>query len=184
LAADSPGAHKDTLAANSGWRLLVDGGVQRAVNLTFDELVAMPRSTVSAKLVCPGVFVEDGNWTGVRLGLVLERAGFDPNATSVKFFAQDGYEVSLSMGEAMREDVIVAYEKDGELLPETTRLVIPGTVGSQWISNITQIVLPASTGDFPIVVPVAIMVIALAATALYVIRKGKRIRDIDKAASV
>jgi DMSO/TMAO reductase YedYZ molybdopterin-dependent catalytic subunit len=181
---DSSGARRYTLTVDSGWRLLVDGGVQHPVNLTFDELLAMPRSTVSAELDCPGFFVIDGNWTGVKLGLVLEKAGFDPNATLVKFFAQDGYEVSLSMGDAMRGDVIIAYEKDGEPLPETTRLVIPGTIGSQWISKITQIVLPTSVEEFPIAVPVAILVIAVATTTLYVVRKGKRSRNIDKATSL
>ena len=81
----------------------------------------------------------------------------------------------------MRDDVIIAYEKDGEPLPETTRLVIPGTVGGQWISNITQISLPTSTGGFSIVAPTAIIVIAIAAPILYMIRKRKRGHDIDSA---
>jgi DMSO/TMAO reductase YedYZ molybdopterin-dependent catalytic subunit len=139
LGTDSYGAQKDTLTASSEWRLLVDGGVQRPINLTFDELVAMPRSTISAELVCPGFFTINGNWTGVTLRLVLEKAGFDPNAATVEFLAQDGYQVSLSIREAMRDDVIIAYEKDGEPLPEATRLVIPGTIGGLWIRYITQI---------------------------------------------
>ena len=130
---------QNTLTANSETTLLVDGGVQHPINLTVSELAAMPRSTVSAELVCPGFFTIDGNWTGVKLRLVLEKAGFNPNAATVEFFAQDGYQVSIPMEAAMRNDVLVAYEKDGEPLPETTRLIIPNVIGGQWISNITQI---------------------------------------------
>jgi DMSO/TMAO reductase YedYZ molybdopterin-dependent catalytic subunit len=41
----------------------------------------------------------------------------------------------------MREDVIIAYEKDGVSLAERTRLVIPGANGSEWISGIIQIII-------------------------------------------
>lgn len=181
MGTDSSGANQNTLTANSECILFVDGGVQRPINLTFYEIAAMPKSTVPAALICPGFFTINGNWTGVRLGLVLEKAGFDPNATTVNFLAQDGYQVSLSIRDAMREDVIIAYEKDGEPLPEAPRLVIPGTVGGQWISNITQISLPTSTGGFSIVAPTAIIVIAVAAPSLYMIRKRKRGHDIDSA---
>ncbi len=165
---------KETLSAGSESTLiLVDGGVGQPLNLAYDELVAMPRVTVSAELVCPGFFTIKGNWTGVRLRLVLEKAGFDLNADTVKFFAQDGYEVSLSMRDAVRDDVILAYEKDGTPLAEKTRLVIPGTVGGQWISNITKIALPSSTVRFPFAFPIATVGVVVAATTSYMIRKGK-----------
>jgi DMSO/TMAO reductase YedYZ molybdopterin-dependent catalytic subunit len=176
-------AHKEILAANSEWRLLVDGGVQRPLNLTFDELVAMPRSTVFSTLYCDGVFVESGNWTGVRLELVLEKAEFDPNATTVRFIAQDGYEVSLSIADAMREDVIIGYEKDGATLPETTRLVIPSANGSQWISNITQIVALTSTPEFSNIFALAISLVAVAFIIALLRRKrscGARLSKLSK----
>jgi DMSO/TMAO reductase YedYZ molybdopterin-dependent catalytic subunit len=75
----------------------------------------------------------------VRLGLLLEKAGLPQQARTVEFHATDGYTVRLTLSTAMREDVIVAYEKDGSSLPETTRLVIPSANGSEWISRITQI---------------------------------------------
>jgi DMSO/TMAO reductase YedYZ molybdopterin-dependent catalytic subunit len=175
LSTDSSGSHKDTLTAVSESTLiLVDGGVGHPLNLTYSELVAMPRSTVSAELVCPGFFTMNGNWTGVRLWLVLEKAGFDTNASTVNFSAQDGYQVSLSITDAEREDVIIAYEKDGAPLPETTRLVIPGTTGGQWISNITEIALPSSNGGSSIAFPIAITAIVIVTAASCMILKRKR----------
>jgi DMSO/TMAO reductase YedYZ molybdopterin-dependent catalytic subunit len=43
------------------------------------------------------------------------------------------------METATREDVIVAYEKDGQPLTEQLRLVIPGMNGNLWIAQITSI---------------------------------------------
>lgn len=144
-------ASKDILTADSEWRLVVDGEVHSALNLTLDELQMMERSTVFAELYCYGEFVTSGNWIGVRLGLLLEEAGLYPEVVNVTFYANDSYTTTLSIAKAMREDVIVAYEKDGEPLPERTRLVIPGENGAQWISMITEITVGTvrSIPEFP-----------------------------------
>ena len=62
---------------NSEWKLAIYGFVSNPMNLTFNELIAMPRSTVNAELYCvdnPKNPRSKGNWTGVKLGLILERA--------------------------------------------------------------------------------------------------------------
>jgi DMSO/TMAO reductase YedYZ molybdopterin-dependent catalytic subunit len=143
-----------TLATNSSptsstenfeWALLVDGFVQRPLNLTLNELVAMPRSTVNAELYClpavgsSGVLVDYGNWTGVRLELVLEKAGVSPQAVKVAFYAEDGFTTDLAVTTAMREDMILAYEKDGKPLPEKLRLAVPGMWGYKWIKWLIHI---------------------------------------------
>lgn len=110
------------------------------IYLDYNELVTMPRSTVYAELYCYGSLVERGNWTGVKLKLVLEKAGLSPQAgTAIEFYASDGYSIELPFSVAMREDVIIAYEKDDKPLTETTRLVVPGENGAEWIGMITQI---------------------------------------------
>ena len=49
-------------------------------------------------------------WTGVPLSAVLDRAGVDPSANGVSFGSFDGtYTESLTMAEARRPDVLVAY---------------------------------------------------------------------------
>jgi DMSO/TMAO reductase YedYZ molybdopterin-dependent catalytic subunit len=125
--------------ADSDWRLTINGAVSNTLNLTLDDLAAMPKTTVNAILACYGQFVVSGDWTGVRLGLLLEQAGYNQGAESVDFYAQDGYQTNLPIETAMRQDVIVAYEKDGQPLTETLRLVIPGANGNLWIALITSI---------------------------------------------
>ncbi|MDH5596410.1 MAG: molybdopterin-dependent oxidoreductase [Candidatus Bathyarchaeota archaeon] len=148
LSPEFSSAPKNIMTGDSERSLLVDGLVSRPLNLAFSELVAMPRSTVDAELWCvtPGGFpppflVASGNWTGVRLGLILEKAEASQQAVTVEFYAKDGYTTNISVTAAMRKDVILAYEKDGEPLPETLRLVFPEAPGYLWISMITHIKL-------------------------------------------
>ena len=127
------------------WSLLVDGFVQRPLNLTLNELVAMPRSTVYAELYClpavgsSGVLVDHGNWTGVRLELVLEKAGVSPQAVKVAFYAEDGFTTDLTVTTAMCEDIVLAYKKDGKPLPEKLRLTVPNMWGYKWIKWLIHI---------------------------------------------
>jgi DMSO/TMAO reductase YedYZ molybdopterin-dependent catalytic subunit len=126
------------------WTLVVDGLVQSPLSLTFDDLLAMPTSTVYAKLYCvdwPSTPIAEGNWTGVRLGLILEEAGVSPEAVKVAFHAGDGFSTDLTVATAMRDDIILAYERDGASLQEKVRLVTPCKWGYKWITGPTHIEL-------------------------------------------
>jgi len=143
------------------WQITVDGAVQNPLQLNLAELIEMPRTTVRAELTCYGLPLANGDWTGVRLWLVLEKAGIIEQNVAVTFIASDGYEIKdFPMNEAKREDVLLAYELDGQSLPETIRLVVPGANGNVWIKWITKItvklpstevspVLPQSEGALP-----------------------------------
>ena len=126
------------------------------VTLNFDELVNMSRTTVYAELYCYGLLIKSGDWTGVRLGLVLEKAGVSVylQLGSVEFYAIDGYSTNLDLLAAARSDIIIAYEKDGLPLVETTRLVIPYANGDKWISNINQIkiVIPSNNTEISVII--------------------------------
>jgi hypothetical protein len=118
--------------------------VQSPLSLTFDDLVAMPRSTVYSKLYCvggPATVLAEGNWTGVRLGLILEEAGVSPLAVKVAFYADDSFSTDLTVATAMRDDIILAYERDGEPLREKVRLVVPCKWGYKWITKPSHIEL-------------------------------------------
>src|SRR4030042_2911566 len=104
----------------------------------------MPQTTVNAAIICvdfPNNVIVQGNWTGVNLWLLLEPAGVSPDAVKVAFYASDGFSTDLPVETAKREDIILAYEKDGAPLGETLRLVVPGKWGYKWISQVTRIEL-------------------------------------------
>ena len=131
-------------AADPEWTVIVDGFVESPLNLTIDDIAAMPPSTVYGVLICVGLPtspLEEGYWTGVRLGFILEQAGVSPEAVKVAFYADDGFTTDLPVTTAMRDDIILAYEKDGEPLAENLRLVVPCKWGYKWIRDLTHIEL-------------------------------------------
>jgi hypothetical protein len=125
------------------WQLIVTGLVDNPLNLSLAEIVAMPKTTVNAALICvdaPRNVLVEGNWTGIKLRLLLEEAEISAAAIKVGFYAADGYSTDLTVETAMRDDIILAYEKDGEPLNDL-RLVVPGKWGYKWISQVTVIEL-------------------------------------------
>ena len=61
--------------------------------------------------------VPDVEWRGVLLRDVLDRAGVQPKAKALQFISFDGtYTESLTLDQARRSDVLVAYELEGKQL--------------------------------------------------------------------
>jgi hypothetical protein len=77
----------------------------------------------------------------VRLGHILEEAGVSPQAVKVAFYASDNFTTDLTVTTAMRHDIILAYERDGEPLTENLRLVVPCKWGYKWIRDLIHIEL-------------------------------------------
>jgi hypothetical protein len=130
--------------SGTDWQLTVNGLVEHSLNLTLADLNSMPQTTVYAQLICvgpPSFTVTEGNWTGVRLWLLLQEAGVLPETVKVAFHAQDGYTTDLAVDTALRDDVVLAYKKDGSPLSEALRLVVPGCWGYKWIAQVTGIEL-------------------------------------------
>ena len=128
----------------SEWQLTINGLVDRQITLTIDDLKAMPSTTEQATIFCvdfPQIIVTTGIWKGVTLSTLLAQAGVQPSAVKVGFFADDGYATDLDLVSATNQVVMVAYEKDGEPLSETLRLVVPSRWGYKWISQLTTITL-------------------------------------------
>jgi hypothetical protein len=131
-------------AGASELTLIVDGLVQSPLSLTLEDIVGMPASTVYAQLFCVGLPttpLAEGNWTGVRLGHILEEAGVSPEAVKVAFYASDNFTTDLTVTSAMRHDILLAYERDGEPLTDNLRLVVPCKWGYKWIRDLIHIEL-------------------------------------------
>jgi hypothetical protein len=130
--------------SDAEWRLTISGLVEHPLNLSSADIIAMPQTTIYAQLICVGNSrfpLSLGNWSGVRLWLLLEAAGILPGTVKIAFYATDGYTTDLTVDTAQREDVILAYEKDGVPLSDAPRLVVPGFWGYKWISQVINIEL-------------------------------------------
>jgi DMSO/TMAO reductase YedYZ molybdopterin-dependent catalytic subunit len=159
----------------ASWRLSVGGSVERTVELGLDELRALPAATIPVTLECAGngrallkprpvsqPWLEEafGNaaWTGTPLRGVLERAGLRPDTAELVFTGadrgvQDGvahrYARSLTVQEALREEVMLVYAMNGRPLEPQhgapVRLLVPGWYGMasvKWLTDIEAVTEP------------------------------------------
>jgi DMSO/TMAO reductase YedYZ molybdopterin-dependent catalytic subunit len=100
------------------YTLRVDGLVERPFTISYRDLTALPPTRITRDFQCvTGWRVPDTRWTGVQLRTLLDRAGVKPSARAVRFVSFDGtYTESLTLDQARRSDVLVAYELEGEPL--------------------------------------------------------------------
>jgi DMSO/TMAO reductase YedYZ molybdopterin-dependent catalytic subunit len=148
----------------SAWRLEISGLVKSPKHLSLDEIKARNRKQIIATLECsgnsssPGFLGAVGNvrWTGTPLAPLLRECGLYQRGIEVVFFGADektekirekdylqNFARSLSVKDALRDDVILAYEMNGEPLPKEhgapLRLVVPGWFGIAWVKWLTRI---------------------------------------------
>ena len=155
------------------WRLTVEGdGVENPLKLTYTELRSLPSRVLTCYLECGGnhraMFdlvhgraasgtqwktggVSNGEWVGVSLREVLDRAGMWDSAVSVLLVGLDtespegGFRRVVPVNKAMHPDTLLAYAMNGEALPRDhgfpVRALVPGWVGSTSIKWLGQIVV-------------------------------------------
>ena len=125
------------------WTLEIDGHVENPTTLSIGELMAMTSTEVTAELKC----VEGPSGTAAYIGVpikdVLDLVRPRSGATDVVFHAADGYNSSLKLDYASRDDVILAYTMNGETLPREQgfplKVIAPGKAGYKWVKWIVRI---------------------------------------------
>jgi sulfane dehydrogenase subunit SoxC len=166
---DIPAGDADT------WTVEIGGRVRRPLTLTMGDLRARPEATHTVTLECAGngrallhprpisqpwllEAVGTAAWTGTPLAPILAEAGLDDDAVEIVFEGADhgtqgdvehDYERSLTVAEAMRPEVLLAYEVNGLPLPPQhgfpIRLLVPGWYGMasvKWLRRITAVTEP------------------------------------------
>lgn len=138
--------------AVDGWRLTIDGDVDRTVDLSFDDLLAMRLVERDITLTCVsnevgGKYVGAARWLGVPLRDVLDRAGIgSTGADQILSTDVDGFTISTPLEVALDgRDTLIAVGMNGAPLPQThgfpARLVTPGLYGfvgaTKWLSRLT-----------------------------------------------
>lgn len=148
------------------WRLEISGLVERPKVLTLADIRSRRPRSVVATLECsgnssnPGFAGAIGNvkWTGTPLASVLKECRPLKRATEIVFFGADekvekirdqdyaqNFARSLSPADALRDDVLLAYEMNDRPLDKShgapLRLVVPGWFGIAWIKWLTRIEL-------------------------------------------
>jgi DMSO/TMAO reductase YedYZ molybdopterin-dependent catalytic subunit len=157
------------------WQLEIAGCVTQPLSLTLDDVKARPARTLPVTLECAGngrALIEPramsqpwlngavgtAEWTGTPLAPVLQEAGLAAETVEIVFTGLDrgiqgdiehSYERSLPVEEALRDEVMLVYEINGQPLPPQhgfpLRLIVPGWYGMthvKWLSSITAVDKP------------------------------------------
>jgi len=156
----------------NSYELALGGGVRRPLRLSLDDIRSRPATTLAVTLECAGngrarlaprpmsqpwltEAVGTAEWTGTQLAPILEEASPEDGAMEVVFTGLDRgvqggvdqlYERSLTLADASRPEVLLAYAINGRPLPPQhgfpLRLIVPGWYGMahvKWLRSITVI---------------------------------------------
>src|SRR6188508_3096212 len=153
----------------AGWHLSIGGKVNRPFTLSLAEIQSRPSQTLPVTMECAGngrarlaprplsqpwlvEAVSTAEWTGAPLAIVLAEAGLAPDAVEVVFSGVDrgvqggtehDYARSLSVADATRPEVLLAYEMNGRPLEPQhgypLRLLVPGWYGMTHVKWLVRI---------------------------------------------
>lgn len=157
--------------------IAVDGAVAERLSLSVAELRALPQQSVTMTMECAGDSrltmqplprglpfrhgaVSTASWTGVPLGLLLDRAGVRDDVVEIVVSGADrgtpegaphpiAYARALPLDKARDPSVLLALEMNGAPLPldhgAPVRLVVPGWYGMasvKWVARVTATTEP------------------------------------------
>jgi DMSO/TMAO reductase YedYZ molybdopterin-dependent catalytic subunit len=154
------------------WRLKVEGVVSKPLSLALDAIRKRPARTIAVTMECAGngraLFaprrisqpwhyeaIGTAEWTGTPLRGIMDECGLRNDAVEIVFTGLDRgveggeaqyYQRSLTVSEALRDEVLLAYEMNGEpLQPQhgyPLRLLVPGWFGMtsvKWLERIEAV---------------------------------------------
>ncbi|WP_132058414.1 sulfite oxidase-like oxidoreductase [Halorussus amylolyticus] len=132
------------------WEFTVSGAVEDDLAFSWDDFLDLPAETQTQDFHCvTGWSKFDCEFTGVTFLDLAEMAGVEDDVVHVMFSALDGYTTNLPLDACMREEVLFAYEFDGDSLPREhggpLRVVTPHKYaykGAKWVDGVEFLTEP------------------------------------------
>jgi DMSO/TMAO reductase YedYZ molybdopterin-dependent catalytic subunit len=151
------------------FKLEITGLVAKPMKLTMEELKKLPKKEQLMTLECSGNgsskgfmnAVYNSRWAGASLASLLRKCRINPNAKEIVFFGMDKkketlrpgtnreltvevpFGRSMSVADAMKFPLLLAYERNGEPLEKRIgaplRLIVPGWYGIASVKWLTRI---------------------------------------------
>ncbi len=125
------------------WTLNIYGHVNNTLTFSYSNFTSQPSKEVLGTLQCVEGPSGTANWRGIPLKDLLNIAQLKPGAVDVVFYAVDDYSSSLTIEEATEDNVLLAYEMNGEPLPTEqgfpVRVVAPSQLGYKWVKWVVGI---------------------------------------------
>lgn len=127
----------------ASWRLKIDGAVGKELNLTYDQLLAIPAITREIRISCVSGWTSVPTWSGPLVRDVLDMAGADPAAKTVYFNSVSGYSLGWHRRRLAGDSAILATHVNGAPLSNNhgfpVRLIVPGYPGQNMVKQIDHI---------------------------------------------
>jgi DMSO/TMAO reductase YedYZ molybdopterin-dependent catalytic subunit len=130
------------------WRLEVTGRLKTPLRLTYSEILTSPSVEKKVLLICPGFFANHGEWKGISMKTLLDRAGMENDVTHVSFSGPKGLygkQESFPIEDVLQDKVFLAYGVNGEPLPRRhgfpLRVVAEGYHGDDWVKYVYEMTL-------------------------------------------
>jgi DMSO/TMAO reductase YedYZ molybdopterin-dependent catalytic subunit len=126
------------------WRLSTKGLVEKELNLTFQELQALPQVQLTKDFHCVTQWsIKAVVWDGVAFRELARLTDVKPEAKWVMFHCADGYTAPVPLEDAMVQDSLIAFKINGKPLSVEqgfpARPFIPHLYGwksAKWLTGI------------------------------------------------
>jgi DMSO/TMAO reductase YedYZ molybdopterin-dependent catalytic subunit len=99
------------------WTLGVFGEVENPLDISWDELQALPQKEVTTDIHCVTRWSKlDTTWRGVPVSEVLDRAHVKPSGAHVMAYSDGGYTTNIPLAALYDDDVLLAHTYAGKPL--------------------------------------------------------------------
>jgi Oxidoreductase molybdopterin binding domain len=136
----APGEGKIKLDPDT-WILQVTGAVRTPLTLTYEDVLALSTSEVTATLDCTGGWYTVQTWRGISLVELLTPAGIRPEAIGIVLRGIADYTAPFTLAQA--EEILLATHVGEEILNHVhgfpLRAVIPSRRGWHWVKWMTEV---------------------------------------------
>jgi len=97
------------------FKLKVHGNVKAPFELDYAALLKLPQVTKEADVHCvTGWSLLGGQWKGVQIAMLAEKAGITGDVRHVILEAAHGFTANIPLAEATRDNALITYRLDGK----------------------------------------------------------------------
>ena len=129
------------------WNLTLTGAVKKPLTLTYDDVLALSTSEVTATIDCTGGWYSTQIWQGIRLADLLAQAEVRKEKIIIRLKDISGYTAYFAPSEI--SEILLATQAGGQVLDHwhgyPLRAVVPARRGGHWVKWLTEIEVVAIT---------------------------------------
>ena len=126
------------------WQFDIFGLVESEVSLNWEQFTTLPKVIVDAEFHCVTQWSRlENTWEGVAFSEVVRMVTLESEVTHVMIHCYGGYSTNMDLEALLDDDVLFAYNHDGEPLDQDhggpLRLVVPKRYAwksAKWVNGI------------------------------------------------